>query len=149
MNSTYTAEQIRAMDGAELCIVAFQLGLAPKGVVWDKAWLPHVPRPAYQDRYGTILSTSGQWKPDETISHADALFRTLRTRHTGWLFSNTWVPSARPLGRHGYVEIMTPTQHYGEHYGESHAEEAHALTLCAVLAVVREQEQEAGLHAGA
>lgn len=115
------------MQGPELARLAFQLGLAPSYVS--------------QDANGFLFDGRvGEWQPHRKLAQADAVFRQLRNRPTGWLFSNTWVPGARRLERQGYVEIITRTQHQGAHYGESGAEEAYALLLCAVLALASSRE---------
>src|SRR5262245_46867738 len=129
MPEVLTPEQLRALDGPALCKLAWELGLAPEEST------------VYETHYGAHILLWGdfecRWEPHKDIDTASAIFRSLRAR--GWGTDQHWYPSNNGVvcAWKNYPEC--PGYRHVEHevyYGEGREyQEAHALTLCAVLAV--------------
>jgi hypothetical protein len=128
------ADEIRALAGSALTILAYELGLAPPEVWWDAAYAAEVCGPCYRDRFATLCPTTLPWEPHVDLTQADAVLRTLRV--FGWSIFQAWD------GRDacGVVEVTWCAPH-GDAVPRAYAcanhsghDEAHALLLVACLA---------------
>ena len=116
-----TPDAIRQLDGPALCLLAYELGLAPEG-----AWVGW-PSP------GDVCVDRDLWRPQTDLDTADAVFRSLRAR--GWTTSCCWFADDR---QHGDVFAATQGRAVGVHWPRDGPTEAMALLLCAVLAAASE-----------
>ena len=121
-----TPEAIRQMDGPALCVLAYTLGLAPKG-----AWLGW-------PSAGDVCANRDLWRPHHDLAQADAVFRQLRARHLS-CYTEYWGTAGN-----GKLTVyandrggrLLAAQMWGP--GVLESSEALALLRCAVLAVVSE-----------
>lgn len=130
-----TEQELRGLDGPALTSEAFRLGLAPENVVPYKT--PSLSQELFlgfwigQDHFE-------RWAPDCNLAQAHAVFRQLRARNLS-CYTEAW-------GDNGNGQIEVHSQRPGvvlvrQPYGPGFAivSEAHALLLCAVLAVSIEE----------
>lgn len=135
-----TTDEIRALDGAALTRLAWELHLEPHDLAGRRyfGWETRSWGDAAIDACGTI------WRPHERVDQADAAFRTLRAR--GWRrLTQNW---DRGRGTIQAVKLLsTPPEPARWHeitveWPRPVETEAHALLLVSVLAVMA-SEQEA------
>ena len=125
MTASIMSAAIMALDGPDLTLLAFELGMAPEGsMLWPDA--------------GCVYDSAGRacWEPHANLVQADAVLRRLRTH--GW---HTSVRGARQSGTvcteyAGDDEALLVTSAVMVTWPGREADtEAMALERCAVLAM--------------
>ncbi len=135
-----TEQELRALDGDALCAEAYLLGLAPV-----RTWLLDEGRGWATEEDARQLAWI-HWEPHVNLAQAQKVFQALRSR--GWSQQTAYNTSIR----HGVVSahdapwgVYKDATHAAQvHFGPGYPHgEAHALLLCAVLAVSAQEGDDA------